>query len=201
MDASPLKSMRDRFWEQLERLADPDKPDRGALASLRRGLGHSPWKVTQMHRYVVPFRPSDRWGWAEQSYYVLAALFALHPARGGTGNFGDTFRSIKDKRGGARGRGANTGRGEQKTSDSLEQRFVALLNCCLDDLHHHLRQAVSLAKAEDVPVDWRQLHQHVIHWDDEEGWVQRRWAQAFWGREQETDVEEPTGTIQASATA
>ena len=54
--------------------------------------------------------------------------------------------------------GASFARLAQATeSESIEKRFVALLNCRRDDLHAHLRHAVGLLKSKDIPVDWAQL--------------------------------------------
>jgi CRISPR system Cascade subunit CasB len=66
----------------------------------------------------------------------------------------------------------------------VERRFVALLNCHQDDLDHHLRQAVSLLKSKDAPVDWAELLKDIQRWDNDDRLVQRRWARAFWGGRQ-----------------
>ena len=76
-------------------------------------------------------------------------------------------------------------------SESLEKRFVALLNCHGDDLPNHLRQAVSLLKAKDVAVNWHQLLRDVLYWDHEARFVQQQWAREFWqGEVRETEAEE-----------
>ena len=58
--AEPNKalSQAERFIQDLEKLADDKngkKPDRSALAALRRGLGKSPGEVSEVHRYIVPY--------------------------------------------------------------------------------------------------------------------------------------------------
>jgi CRISPR system Cascade subunit CasB len=65
-------------------------------------------------------------------------------------------------------------------SESLEKRFVALLNCHRDDLPNHLRQAVSLLKSEDVSINWRRLLKDILSWDHETRFVQQQWAREFW---------------------
>ncbi|MBW1988647.1 MAG: type I-E CRISPR-associated protein Cse2/CasB [Deltaproteobacteria bacterium] len=154
-----------RFLEHLESLRD--KGDRGALAQLRRGLANGPEQDPGVFRHVFPFvagRPRD-----EDVCLLLASLFALHPEPGGQGNMGDVFRRI---------RGVTD-------SDSVEGRFMALLNCRGEDLSLHLRHAVSLAKANDVPVNWKQLLTDLRLWDHERRFVQRDWARGYWGRKQE----------------
>jgi len=152
----------DRFIAYLAGLAD--KENRGALAALRRGLGRPPGTAAEMHPYVMPYLPRG-WGWWQECFYIVACLFALHPAARREGNFGDTFHAVCSETGG----------------DSIEARFVALLNAHREDLFGHLRHAVSLAKAKDAPVDWKRLLRDVQHWDDDARWVQRDWARAFWG--------------------
>jgi len=72
------------FVEYLESLRD----DRAALAALRRGLGQPPGTVASMYPYVVRWLGDDTPPWQEAAYYLIAALFAYHPAEGGTGNMG-----------------------------------------------------------------------------------------------------------------
>ncbi len=66
------------FIARLQALAARD--DRGALAALRRGLGKPPGAAAEMHPYVAPFLPDEAWTWRNQSLYVVAALFGLHPS-------------------------------------------------------------------------------------------------------------------------
>lgn len=149
---------RDRFIEHLEKLRDQE--NRGALATLRRGLGYPPGTAPEMYSYVVPWVPQYRS--AEDAAFLVAALFALHPQPGGQGTLGAAFARITE------------------SNDSIEQRFVALLNCHRDDLPHHLRQAVSLLRSKDVPVDWKRLLLDVLGWDHDDRYVQRNWARDFW---------------------
>lgn len=149
---------RDRFIQHLEQLRTRD--DRGALAILRRGVGHPPGTISAMYPLVVPWVPEQKY--AEDAAFLIAALFALHPLAGGQGTLGAAFKRI----------GAESG--------SIEQRFVALLNCHRDDLPDYLRQAISLLRSKDVPVDWRRVLQDVLGWDHESRYVQRAWARDFW---------------------
>ena len=163
MKLSPLGKSEYAFVAYLKGLAE--RENRGALAALRRGLGMPPGACTEMHRYVVPFLREDSWTWREQCRYIIAALFGLYPASTSAGNFGHTMKLVHEKAGG----------------DSIERRFIALLKSHRDDLFDHLRQAVSLAKSKDAPVHWERLLEDIQHWDEESAWVQRSWAQAFWG--------------------
>jgi CRISPR system Cascade subunit CasB len=149
---------RDGFIKHLEKLRDQE--DRRALALLRRGLGREPGTVPEMYSFVVPWVPENRY--AEDAAFLVAPLFALHPQSGGQKTLGASFAHIPD------------------ASESIEQRFTTLLNCHRDDLADHLRQAVSLLRSKEIPVNWRQLLQDVLGWDHESRFVQRAWAREFW---------------------
>jgi len=107
-------------------------------------------------------------------YYLIAALFAYHPGSGGTGNLGDAFAQTLDPGG---------------DSTATERRFAALLAAHPEDLPFYLRQAVSFLKSKEVPINWHQLFFDLLAWDHPDGYVQKRWARAFWGRRgQETET-------------
>jgi CRISPR system Cascade subunit CasB len=152
--------------DYLERLVRDQ--DRSAMAALRRGLGKPPGTVLDMHRYVAPFLPRGR-PWEEDVYYLVAALFAYwhqgettvaaHPPD----NLGASLASLRSGSG-----------------SSIEMRFTALLKSHRDDLPSHLRQAVGLLKAKQIPVNWRNLCRDLAYWGHEKSWVQRSWARSFW---------------------
>lgn len=152
-----------------------DAEDRAALAALRRGLGRPPGEAAGMHCYVVPWLPPEASRWEEDRHYVVAALFAWHPldAPGEHENLGTSFaRLLRERRDGS----------------GVERRFVALLDAALEDLPHHLRQAVGLLRTEAVPVPWAQLLHDLRAWDWEGRPVQRAWARAFWAAVPEQTV-------------
>ncbi len=151
-----------------------DREDRAPLAMLRRGLGKSPWEAAEMHRYILPFLGDDARRGEEEAYYLVAALFAWHQRDWHVGegesvrrhtNFGASFAWLTRETG----------------SESIEARFVALLNCQFDDLPEHLRHGVGLLKAHDIPIDWARLLRDLRQWEWEDRRVQRDWARAYWG--------------------
>lgn len=149
------------FIEYLESLCD----DRGALAALRRGLGQPPGTVASMYPYVVPWLPASRH--SESAYYLVAALFAFHPAEGGEGNMGSHFHFARAR--------------EPGSDDvALERRFTTLLAAHPDDLPTYLRQAVGFLRSKEVPVNWHQLFHDLQRWAYEDRPVQKDWARAFW---------------------
>lgn len=150
------------FVAHLESLRE----DRGALAALRRGLGQTPGTVASMYPYVVPRLPANIGPRQEALYYLIAALFAYHPAEGGTGNMGSHF--IRTRK-------------PDEDSIALERRFTALMAAHYDDLPTYLRQAISFLRSKEVPVNWNQLFYDLRRWNYENRPVQKEWARAFWG--------------------
>lgn len=147
------------------------REDRAALAALRRGLGRPPGYAPEMFPYVVPFLSERAGGWQEETYYVVASLFGLHPEPSTTGDLGDHFAKL---------------RSVSPSIEAVERRFTALLAAHPEDLAFYLRQAIGLLKSKEVPVNWHQLLQDVLRWHhpDSRVRVRKRWASAFWGRPQ-----------------
>jgi CRISPR system Cascade subunit CasB len=139
--------------------------DRGALAALRRGLGKPLGTVVAMHPIVAPFT-GGLGGWAEDAYYLVAALFASHPESTPEGTFGTTLKAIMRTR--------STG------AASLEKRFMALLDAEADHLPDLLRPLVALARSVGQPVNWARLLRDLVNWNSPDRWVQRRWARDFY---------------------
>lgn len=171
-----------RFIESLFALLKTE--DRGALAALRRGLGKRPGEAPEMFPYVIPYC-----AWLSEprqdDYFLVAALFALmHQGDRGTPDWGDQLASGWHRP----NLGASYRALAEKTgSESIERRFVALLNARREDLDDHLRRAVALMKAHDVNVNWSKLLRDLRWWSDDSRRVQREWAQAFWGERQRPD--------------
>lgn len=169
-----------RFFGHLHALANrEDSGARGALAALRRGLGKPPGAAFEMWPQVEPYLDVGSPHWEEEACYLVAALFAYwHQGRDR-----GPVQSPKNL-------GASMARlMTPDAAPSLEARFTALLKSHRDDLPTHLRQAVGLLKSKGVPVDWRNLWEHLLNWDHEDAWVQRSWARSFWGGEIKAETE------------
>ena len=178
----------ERFIEALVALYKQE--DRAALAALRRGLGKPLGETMEMHPYVAPFTQGLT-RQQEDAYYLIAALFGLYPGESWTSsesrlrtNLGASLRWLVNESG----------------SESVERRFVVLLNAHADDLSEHLRQTISLLKSQDIPVDWRQLLRDVINWDDDNRFVQRNLSKAFWGAGAQESSNDTTTTTEAATT-
>lgn len=156
-----LDERQRQFVGYLLNLAKEGQEDRGALADLRSGLGKKePGKMARLHKHVVPYLPEknfdDRW------YYLIATLFGVFPQHRKGCSLGTAFQFMKHK------------------SDSMEARFVALLNAHPDDLDDHLRHVVSLLKNNEQPLDWFRFFEDLLRWDHPDRYVQLKWARDFY---------------------
>lgn len=166
-------NQQNAFVTHLETLSD----DRAALAALRRGLGQPPGTVADMYPYVVRLLPKEAYpnSWLEQSYYLIAALYALHPKSMTEGNLGEHFAKTLDP--------------NPDLNAATERRFTALLTAHVDDLPFYLRQAISFLKSKEQAINWHQLLWDVRDWGhpDRQTRVQKRWATQFWRRRDEAN--------------
>lgn len=148
------------------------KPNRAALAALRRGLGKRPGEVAEMFPYVIPWcsHLSEQ---RQDDYFLVAALFAQHQGASGPNpvsadplrnNLGASFRLVADRSG----------------SSSIEKRFLAVLSASRDELDDHLRHTISLMRAHNVGIEWVQLLRDLSGWNSPTRYIQRRWAQGYW---------------------
>ncbi|NOX55011.1 MAG: type I-E CRISPR-associated protein Cse2/CasB [Planctomycetes bacterium] len=175
----------DRFIRRLESLApDEREPDRATLAKLRRGLGKPVGHAAERDIWVFA-NLGDVGPEKEEAAALVASLFALHP-KSGQGGLGDAFRQLHKQR---------------QESPSIEKRFAVLLDAEREDLPHRLRQAISLLKADEIPLDWKRLLKDLIHWEREDRRVQRYWARQFWsGRSSDDAAETEPASLQERST-
>lgn len=160
---------------RLERYAQTE--DRAALAALRRSLDEEAASFARAAPYVAPALPLGLEPTNERIAYLVAGLFALHPASS-SWTLARALRRVMDRREAA----------------SIEGRFVALLGASLEDLSPHLRHAVSLIRSEDLAIDWLQLIEDLRFWSHPTGRAQRHWASDFWASAPAPTPDEPTQT-------
>lgn len=163
MDRSP-------FIAHLERLRDSD--DRKALAILRRGLNDSPRARLEMYPYVIMFLRNEASKWEEDVLFTIASLFSSHPSPGGVGDMGTVLSEVRRRTG----------------SDSIEGRFLALLRAPSENVLDHLKQSISLAKSNEVSIEWDRLYRDLLWWNSEKMNIQKKWASSFWGSSEENSV-------------
>jgi CRISPR system Cascade subunit CasB len=144
------------FIRRLHELAHEE--DRAALAALRRGFTHP---LAAMP-YVAPYLRRDAPRREEDALVLVGALFGLHPTRAGV-SLATALRRLSD------------------SSDSVALRFRALLDADAEDVPTHLRHAISLVRAHDIPIDYDDLLRAVLAWSRDDRRAQRAWARHFWG--------------------
>ena len=151
----------------------------GRLAGLRRGVNKPPGIVPEAYSQVVPFFDENSSRRQEAVLYHTAALFALwHQGR-------DRLPGNPHK---------DMGKSLQyykvlTNSESVENRFLALLKSRPETLPHHLRHCVGLLKTKDVPIAWRRLLRDLLLWSHPDRFVQRAWSRSFWGASNEAQTE------------
>ncbi len=168
------------FIRHLERLYSENQ--RGALADLRRGLGKPPGTESLTFPHVIPYLPEGLNKQQEQSYFLIASLFALHPMSVSDGNFGSHCADLGRARGGEDG----------KPPPNVERRFIALLATPTQSLYRALQPLVNLLKSENIRICWVRLLRDLQRWNyaDARIDVRREWAGEFWKRAvPETDPE------------
>ncbi len=163
---TPQQTLDESFIAYLESVIKRD--DRAILAHFRRGLGKAPGMAMEMFPYLARFT-QNRFRSEENAYFLVASLIGLYPTyswktdEGGRNNLGKSLSFLQDQ------------------SESIEKRFVALLNADEEDLPQHLRQIISLLKSKEAPINWLQLLKDIKFWSHENRRVQRNWAHGFWG--------------------
>ena len=165
-ESNKFQVPKSKFIDYLENLKKIE--NRGALASLRRGLQHDVGTCIDMYKYIIPWT-KNMGEWERNIHYLVASLFAYHPSSTSTGHMGDVFHIISQKRG---------------SNNSLELRFVTLLRSNPEDLPIHLRQAISIAKSESIPINWHELLYDLKRWPYESKYPPyEKWANSFWKRD------------------
>jgi len=167
---------------------------RARLAALRRAVGKPPGSVAETDRIVFSAVPSGASQSDVNRYHLVATLFGLwQQGRDsdniveGRGSLGSALRILRDKK--RKRVGGRTAEAERE--DPVERRFMAVINAHRDDLPGHLQRLVAQLASESVPVNWLGLLRDLRLWDSEERWVQRRWAQDFWGSVVDSSAAQP----------
>jgi CRISPR system Cascade subunit CasB len=185
VSTQPSTHARD-FVAYLEALAEKD---RGALAALRRSLGFRPGGYPAAFPFVERFVGHDRHAEdpLRKALYLVAGLYALHPAHRDNESFAAAFGQLRVQRG----------------SESIEKRFIALLSSDPENMPNYLRQAVSLLAAEGLAFDYAALLTDLSRWlnpfaQEQRDALRQRWARDFYRalvpREPETATVPPPNT-------
>jgi len=111
-------------------------------------------------------------GMEDTPYEMVAWLYARYSVIAGKrGNMGALMRVLNDR----------------LPNHDAEKRFMEMLNRDLDALRKPLEWALAMACREKLSVDWQQLLDDLIRWDEPDHAVQREWARSFWSNTQPAD--------------
>ena len=135
--------------------------DHAAGVCLRRSLSFPPGEWPRAFPYVEPF-VAGAGEWRRRMFYLAAGLWASARERNGNMPFG---KAIGEYMGRVR-------------SESVEKRFMALLEADADQLPHHLRQMCALLA--DSAIDFAALLDGLLFWDAPGKGTQWRWARDFY---------------------
>lgn len=157
---------------------------RAVLAELRRGLREAPQWSPRTLRRVLPLlsrRHLPTYGRDDEDAFLLTATaFAHHPSSSPGGEpLAAALRRVH----------------QERNSDSIERRFMALLAAGPEELPLHLRHVVGLIAAAGITIDWnsllRDLRDLASSQDDRPDRVRRRWAEQYWRHEAQPAEEGP----------
>ena len=148
--------------------------DRASMAKLRQAAPRLPESVGEV-LVVIGDQMSGLTDGEIVDFSMVATFFALHPHENGYGNFGTSFRKVFQ---------------HEKSGDSIKRRFEVLCASDRDRLHIHLYNAISLARARGVKINWFQLMTDVIEWSAEDRHVQYEWMKDFFVPKAPTRKEE-----------
>ncbi len=169
--SSKQADVAERFISHLDKLNPAKTPGakRQHLAELRKSLSFDLGTHVPAFPYVEPFVATldERTGyWRRAMFYLVAGLYASHPESASQGGFGKAMAVLSHRR----------------ESGSLEKRFLALLAAEeAGQLVYHLRQLVSLLKAEGVGLNYATLLRDLFGWQHQDRYIQRRWAGQYYG--------------------
>lgn len=175
--------------------------DLGKVAILRRSLGGDPGDDVRAFPMVEPHLPTE-YPWDRQVYYLIAGLWASVNTASVIAAAGDapenddepaegnapppetppqplTERGRQDRR--SFGRAVAQLYRQRNETESIERRFIALLDADETQLAHYLRQMIQLVRAEEgIRIHWAELLTDLRNWNRDDRRVQQRWARAFY---------------------
>ena len=146
-------------------LGELNKSNSKVRAVLRRSLAFDPGTFVSAYPYVEPFLKGDDGSWRRQVYYLVEGLWAAHWREGRNGQPMSVGRACAL---------------HQNSSGSLstERRFITLLDSDTEQLPHRLRQMITLLN--DYSIDFEQLLNGLLYWNDDQKRTQAAWARDFY---------------------
>lgn len=135
-------------------------------AVLRRSLAFDPGAYPSAYPYVEWALGNEEDTWHREVYYLVAGLWASHWREGRVGEAMSIGKACALLRSGPNG------------SESIERRFINLLDADPDQLPHRLRQM--LAVLREYNLDFASMLKGLLNWKDTQKRTQNRWARDFY---------------------
>ena len=160
----------------ISALSSAAERDSSVIATLRRSLAFDPGAFAPAFPYLEPIvgnQPEFR----RKPAYLVAGLWALCQRR-----VTDTSNSVSLA-------SALRRVSSQRSSKSIEKRFVALLDSDEDELPSRLRQSISIIAADSIPINWAGLLDDLLRWSHPDRFIQKRWARDYWRSAENSDTQ------------
>lgn len=151
--------------ELIDWLEGLNAKDTKVRAVLRRSLAFAPGEYPPAFPYVEAFVSDADSSWRRSMLYLVAGLWALNWNAGHGGQPVSLGRACADYK-------ATSG------SESVESRFINLLDANSHQLPYRLRQMVALLK--DYAIDFKGLLRGLFLWNDERKRTQNALARDFY---------------------
>ncbi len=153
-----MSELTKRFFQHLAKRC---RADRNAGACLRRSLSFPPGEWHSAFPYVEPYISATGEG-RRKMFYLAAGLWASAKEKNGTMPFGKALCEYM----------------KWAQSESVEKRFIALLDADADQLPHRLHQMCVLL--QDYPIDFPSLLDELLFWSARSKRTQLNWARDFY---------------------
>lgn len=98
---------------------------------------------------------------------VVGLFVVLPDHRDGAGSVGACARRLADRKGVSR--------------DAVERRFTAILSSSSEAVATHIARLFARCASENVGIDYGQLTYDLERAGHPDRWIERRWADEFWG--------------------
>ena len=162
------------------------------MANLRRGF--SPATEHYVWPYLARFCSLEN-EHERMVFATVAACFGFHPEHTDEGNFGTTLNRVACSRQGA-----------ENPLEAFEPRFRRILSAStVQDICQQLRSLVQLAKGSNVPINYVQLLNDLLCWEQNSREIKIQWAASYYagsGRAaEEAPAEESVAKVTVSDTS
>lgn len=184
---NPSDSTIYKFIAALVRLEDGD------CAKLKRNAGQS---LNDSRDVIGLFynkllRDAAINKWDEEIYFLVATLYPFDKRRkkqADTATVDEPTEVEKDsKHIPSFGRSLHSIRNEAN-GNGLDRRVERLLDADETQLAFYLRREVQFVTNEGGHIDWAQLLDDLLHWNNADRYIQRRWARHYFSHQPTTEL-------------